>query len=266
MQNAVHLEDLRCDGQAHGGCQAACLLFWKEDWLRRVENNESIPTSEMTPTHSASENDDALRSLNRTTRQPGRSTDGGDVYRCQATELLKATSEVRRRDRWNPFFYVKDVTSGNVKLTQFLWYGLLAIVNAFFMHWMGRRYPNVCGRAIKETPHLELGLERGELVQVRSKQEIMETLNSSLRNRGLLYDVEMLPFSESGTFKVLDRIERIVDEKTGRLLHFKNPCIILDGVTCSGNLSMRRMFCPRAVYPYWREIWLKRVEQQGRKH
>src|SRR5262245_50958674 len=30
MKNAVHLEDLRCDGAAHGGCQAGCLIFWKE--------------------------------------------------------------------------------------------------------------------------------------------------------------------------------------------------------------------------------------------
>jgi hypothetical protein len=28
LDNAVHLEGLRCDGASHGGCQAACLLFW----------------------------------------------------------------------------------------------------------------------------------------------------------------------------------------------------------------------------------------------
>ena len=28
MSSAVHLEGLRCDGEAHGGCQAGCLLFW----------------------------------------------------------------------------------------------------------------------------------------------------------------------------------------------------------------------------------------------
>src|SRR5689334_19126751 len=27
MKNAVHLEGLRCDGEYHGDCQAACLLF-----------------------------------------------------------------------------------------------------------------------------------------------------------------------------------------------------------------------------------------------
>src|SRR5258706_9654215 len=35
MSNAVHLET-RCDGEAYGGCQAGCLIFWKEAWLKRV--------------------------------------------------------------------------------------------------------------------------------------------------------------------------------------------------------------------------------------
>src|SRR5271167_3755026 len=37
MRNTVHLETLRCDGSAHGGCQARCFLFWKESWLKRVQ-------------------------------------------------------------------------------------------------------------------------------------------------------------------------------------------------------------------------------------
>src|SRR5579863_5800546 len=36
VARAVHLET-RCDGSAHGGCQAGCLIFWKEAWLKRVE-------------------------------------------------------------------------------------------------------------------------------------------------------------------------------------------------------------------------------------
>ena len=43
--HTVHLEGLRCDGQAHGGCQALCLLFWKEAWLRRAPSlADPIPT------------------------------------------------------------------------------------------------------------------------------------------------------------------------------------------------------------------------------
>ena len=40
MRNAVHLAGVRCDGQAHDGCQASCLIYWKEAWLTRVLSGE----------------------------------------------------------------------------------------------------------------------------------------------------------------------------------------------------------------------------------
>src|SRR5437879_2858575 len=43
IRHAVHLEGLRCNGSAHGNCQAECFLFWKEAWLKRVENAEIFP-------------------------------------------------------------------------------------------------------------------------------------------------------------------------------------------------------------------------------
>ena len=46
MESAVHLEELRCDGSAHGGCQAGCLLYWKEAWLRPVDPQEGERTLE----------------------------------------------------------------------------------------------------------------------------------------------------------------------------------------------------------------------------
>src|SRR6267143_3601718 len=35
LAGGVHLE-LRCDGEAYGGCQAACLIFWKDVWLKPI--------------------------------------------------------------------------------------------------------------------------------------------------------------------------------------------------------------------------------------
>ena len=35
LEGPVHLETL-CDGQVHGGCQAGCLLYSKEAWLKPV--------------------------------------------------------------------------------------------------------------------------------------------------------------------------------------------------------------------------------------
>jgi hypothetical protein len=36
MRGAADLTGVRCNSQAHGGCQTACLVYWKEAWLRRV--------------------------------------------------------------------------------------------------------------------------------------------------------------------------------------------------------------------------------------
>jgi len=252
MADTVHLEGLRCDGAAHGGCQAGCLLFWKDAWLKRVQPDEAVSSSgdRSSPAD--------VEPIYRAARLPMAAGEDQERYRCQATEVIRATTEVKRRDRWDPRFYLKDLTSGNVKLRDFLWYGAIAVFNSFTLRWRGRRYPHLCGMAGAKTPAVSLNLQPGDLVQVRSKDEIMRTLNSDLRNRGLYFDVEMVPFCEAGEFKVLGRIDKIIDEKTGRLIKLPNPCLILDGVTCGGNLSASRMFCPRSVYPYWREAWLKR--------
>src|SRR5262249_58958193 len=43
LPRAVFLADLRCDGSAHGGCQAECRLTWKEEWLRKVAPDAPAP-------------------------------------------------------------------------------------------------------------------------------------------------------------------------------------------------------------------------------
>src|SRR5512147_2489270 len=39
MKDAVIIENLRCDGQGFGGCQAGCLFIWKESWLKRADDS-----------------------------------------------------------------------------------------------------------------------------------------------------------------------------------------------------------------------------------
>jgi hypothetical protein len=39
----------------------------------------------------------------------------------------------------------------------------------------------------------------------------------------------------------------------------KTPAIILEDVVCTSCYHPGYIFCPRGTYPYWREIWLKRV-------
>ena len=92
----------------------------------------------------------------------------------------------------------------------------------------------------------------------KSHDEILATLDTRYRNRGLSFDVEMVPFC-GGTYRVIDRVEKFIDEKTGRIKSLKTPAVILQDVTCGSRFSRCRMFCPRRIYCWWREIWLERV-------
>jgi hypothetical protein len=92
-------------------------------------------------------------------------------------------------------------------------------------------------------------------VRIKNKEEIISTLDINNRNRGMSFDAEMLKFCGRQA-RVLGRVERIIDEPTGKMRHLKNPCILLEGVVCPGDYHR---VCPRSTYSYWREIWLERV-------
>src|SRR5262249_4701710 len=183
--------------------------------------------------------------------------DGEERYSCQATELLGASEPLQW---WDPRQYARELRSGNVTLGVFLQTVLIATYNWLtlpFRRFGIRRYPHVEGR-LRRTPDSALNLRAGERVRVKPKSEILATLDGDLSNRGLRFDVEMTPYC-GREFTVLRRVERIVDDKTGKMLDLRN-CIILDGACCGGLLSRDRLFCPRSLYPFWREIWLERVE------
>jgi hypothetical protein len=265
LTNSVHLEGLRCNGEAHGGCQAGCLLFWKEAWLKPasrpdLENRpQEVSSAEARGVVGGAVPRLAFQVLVDSTRVPPvKGQEGDERYSCQATELLRATTTLHW---WDLRQYAKDLVSRNVRLRDLLWYGAIAAFNMVVrrLNWRLRTYPYMPGPVAGKTPNEVLNLQAGELVQVRSKREIMRTINANRHNRGLSFDVEMVPFCGK-TFRVLRRVDRIIDEKTGRMLHIQGDCLILSGVTCGGCLSRNRLFCPRSIYPYWREIWLKRVE------
>ena len=113
-----------------------------------------------------------------------------------------------------------------------------------------------------KTPTSSINLQPGELVRVKDHQAILETVDGYCRNRGMSFSAEMAPYC-GGTYSVHSRVNQIIDEKTGKMLKMKNACIILDGVICKAQYNKKMIFCPRATYPYWREIWLERIEKNS---
>jgi hypothetical protein len=107
----------------------------------------------------------------------------------------------------------------------------------------------------KTSPKEVLDLQPGEIVRVKTKSEIEQTLNSGSKNRGLWFDREMHRFC-GGEFRVATVVRNIVDEASGKMLTMNNPCIILEGVAATGEYLG---LCPQNELIYWREAWLERV-------
>jgi hypothetical protein len=261
IRDAVHVEMSRCDGQAHGGCQAGCSIYWKEAWLKRIPSGESALDRMAGPAPRCT-----LATLTAATRRPRDPTAlGQGRYACQATELLRAAPE--RISPWDARQYLEDVRSGNsgaLATLRTVCVGLFNVYQGFIRRGRprplrikdGRRYPFIEGNR-KRTPFETLNLQPGELVRVKSKEEIVKTLDTHNANRGMSFDGEMVRYCGREA-RVLRRVEQIIDEKSGRMLHLKTPCVVLESVTCTGRYHRQ---CPRAIYPYWREIWLERVDE-----
>jgi hypothetical protein len=261
MNSAVHLEDLRCDGSAHGGCQAGCLLFWKEAWLRPVDEVDGATSSESDTQVVGASRDTLLAATEVGTNEAGET-----LYSCQATELREATGGLL--PWWDPSQYVHDITSGNSTIPRVVRALLVGLFNRF-QRANARLLPRFCLiRECKRYPFIEgtaagastlpapLDLRPGEIVEIKSKEEIFATLDESDMTQGLRFDCEMLKYCGRRA-RVLRRIDKIIDEKARRMLRIRRDCVILEGVICTGDYHRS---CPRAIYPYWREAWLRRVE------
>ncbi|HKR37538.1 MAG TPA: hypothetical protein VJT10_22030 [Steroidobacteraceae bacterium] len=265
--DTVHLEGIRCSGKAHGGCEAQCSVFWKEAWLKRVEGKTPAPRPTTAATAPTAMTRERLAALTQRAPEAGET----DVrYRCQATDLLLASTPIRW---WDLRQYWRDVWTGNV--------GLLAVVRAALFRiflktlriggyraqmwcynrlqaWRGATpYPYTQG-TLDKTPCETLDLTPGEYVRVKEQHEILKTVNARNRNRGLSFDPEMVRYCGK-VHEVRARVGRIIDERNGKMLPIASDCIILEGAVCCAEYSNKRLFCPRRLYPYWREIWLERV-------
>ncbi len=270
---AVHLEDLRCDGSAHAGCQAACLLFWKDDWLRPVYARLTAAPS-ASPAATPLCSPEQLQAAAFAAPAPA---DGSVAYACQATELPRYS---RPLPWWDARQYLRDVTTGNhaarhVARVLFLaalsklmrlpfgYRAMRALYDRVHRLITGRQSPFVEGIAGQKTVEAPAPLELrpGERVRVRSLASIARTLNASGKHRGLFYGPEMSRYCGQ-TLTVRHRVTQIIDEGTGKMIQMKNPCIVLDGAVCPAEYSDHRLLCPRAITAYWRELWLEREPPQ----
>ena len=233
--DVVLLAGLRCSGADHDGCQKGCVIFWREAWLRKVENAAKSNVVDL-------KDHDPLRARLKTLGRP-------NVYFCQASELYKVTKPLLRGERIaNAFREVRDGNCSSFKMV-----GIIGI----WLLWKMRRVisgPYARGNK-KRTPTESLNLQPGELVAVKSMGEIIETLNQTARNRGLAFFPNMR-LSCGREQRVERRLAKIIVDGTGEMRQIHNT-VYLEGSHC-GCPYVAFGGCSRNEFAYWREIWLRR--------
>ncbi len=241
------LEGVRCDGQSHRGCAVSCAVLWKRAWLSGDSRDQHVCSHAITNSEIG-----ALKA----TSDPG-------VMFCQSTQLRRATRSVPPLRL--AAFLLKDLVSGNanplavtravareLRSLVVIGWAVLSLRRRKDLPATPRRNP---GSDRSRTPVIVLGLQPGDLVHVKTKEEIQATLDSHSKNRGLKFTSPMYPYC-GGTYRVRARLDTVIREIDGKLMQIHNT-VLLEDVVCKG--LVRCVACPRAQYLWWREAWLTKL-------
>lgn len=123
-----------------------------------------------------------------------------------------------------------------------------------FNNFIEIKKPRILHGKLSKTPTILLKIQPGDVVEVKKKEEISATLDFKGKNRGLLFHKELLRYC-GGKYRILKKIDSMINESTGKIMQLKNT-VILEGVTCDGKFHGN---CQRTCYCLWREIWLKKI-------
>jgi hypothetical protein len=246
--DVVVLEGPRCDGSSHDGCKHGCRIYWKHAWLRPVD-------AEGAGIEPAKVDLDKLRSHLKVKSDERH-------YFCQSTELLKSTEAFPTGKRhWRARVALTEIRNGDLSIVQafqifttFVWQRMLRHLGCD--DWI--RGPH------KQTPTQSLNLQPGELVRVKSRKQIAQTLSHRSSNRGLSICYEMVRCCGREA-EVRYRVDRLINETTGVMreitdtvaLSMRDCGSLGEECFCAGEPGD----CPRGELMYWREIWLERVNR-----
>ena len=232
FDDVVLLKGAFCDGGSHAGCQRMCNTLWKTAWLKRTDGTVTESVREGRP--------DAGERAQIKYATP-----------CQSANLKNTSSRI-------PFSaegFLRDYT--NRKTVRKYWplmkvSSLILYITVKIKRFLDRRH--IMTGSLAKTPYELLNLKKGETVVVKTKDEILATLDSNGRNRGLRFTPEMARYCGK-KFAVLTPVTKIVDEESGQDRALSGT-VILENATCDGEYHAR---CPRGCYLLWREAWLRRV-------
>jgi hypothetical protein len=98
--------------------------------------------------------------------------------------------------------------------------------------------------------------QAGDLVRIRSREEIEATLNCWHEFRGCAFMDEMWQYCGT-TQRVFKPVRYFLDERDYRLKKCKG-LVILEGVICEGMKEYGP--CDRSCFFFWRDEWLEKID------
>jgi len=236
IDDTVFLENVRCDGVNHGGCDKACLIFWKEAWLKPAGSNGTSAAARETKLSQA----DLVALANKR----------GQFF-CQASEIVNASKPL---PWWKPSQYLLDLLHNQISITRCLRSLFIAFYNKVAQVSGRRSWRFVAGPGTYNGTRSTLNLQRGDLVRVKPLSQIRKTLDAEGKHHHLLFAPSMTEFCGS-VMRVQKRVERIILEGSPRQREIKDT-VLLEGATCDG---VCHRLCPRQSLLFWRECWLEKV-------
>ena len=207
----VFLGRSHLDGRVHGGCQKACMIFWKTALLREVPHDIAI----LPAAHDEKQpNYPALQGIH----------DGH--YSCQSTELFHATTTMFPFDLGSYFRDVLAETYSLREMGRMVGYASYLRLRSVLT---GKSYRVIRGEG-NTTPVEALNLQPGELVQVKSNKKSQPLWIRAGRNQGLAFRWDDAIVGK--VFTVLNRVEKLSRVRPADRPVKKHG--VLEGVLCDG--------------------------------
>lgn len=101
-------------------------------------------------------------------------------------------------------------------------------------------------------------LNAGDLLRVRSKEEIMKTLDAWNSLEGCVFTEEMWLYCGT-TQRVFRRLNKFLDERDYLIKKCKNT-VLLEGLFCSGTKDFGE--CDKSCFFFWKESWLEKLNDK----
>lgn len=125
LDNTVFLDELRCDGSNHSGCQRACSIFWKTAWLKRADTKASALLQFKSAVVPLKRRVSRAELLSIAERE-------GQLF-CQSTQIRNASKPL---PWWDPSQYLRDLRYTRITCLATAWYDKIALnLKRFRFSW-----------------------------------------------------------------------------------------------------------------------------------